>query len=213
MDQYYTRKNLSVEEVEEVRKIYVRAGIDVALGSISMKNAAAALEHFLSNSGEDYEINAEKVVANTNTGYANYCKNIDKLMENAEMMIKDKDTLVIASVEPIMTVMSGEKPEFFYGFDMALTLGQSSGGMVAEVTRNGDNYKMTLNYYIQDYYDWEKNGGADGFFVTDGEMYTLNEVGWAKQFEMKGKFTSEISWTKGESCKQYLDPSIRIKYM
>ena len=39
------------------------------------------------------------------------------------MMIKDNNSLVIASVEPIMTVKFEKKPESYYGFDMALTLG------------------------------------------------------------------------------------------
>ena len=65
------------------------------------------------------------------------------------MMIKDNNSLVIASVEPIMTVKFEKKPESYYGFDMALTLGQSSGGVVAEVLINGNDFSpITLIGYM-----------------------------------------------------------------
>lgn len=61
---------------------------------------------------------------------------------------------------------------------------------------------MTMNYYLRDIYDWDKNKSAPLalFFrrLSEHNMWLLNAYGYARDFEVNGCEKLTIRWTKGQ---------------
>ena len=69
------------------------------------------------------------------------------------------------------------------------SINAADASIVCEVTRNGDQYTMNYNYYIVDYYDWDKNIMED--------LYNLNAYGYANNFLGIGETSGEMTWDAG----------------
>lgn len=65
--------------------------------------------------------------------------------------------------------------------------------MVGKCTRDGDKYKLELRYYVQDFYDWDKDSDFSAGLMTDAEMYKLHKAGMAKAFENRGVYMDIIT--------------------
>lgn len=76
------------------------------------------------------------------------------------------------------------------------TIGESFGGINAEVMRNGDVYTMKYRYYLSDIYEWIPNGLDD----IGTYLYPFHKLGIAKQYLMDGYYEGEITWNTGESA-------------
>lgn len=81
--------------------------------------------------------------------------------------------------------------------DWNLALGSCYGGMVAEVTSNGNNYSMRYKYYILDVYEWAAH--APDSETLSQIMHRLHEIGLAHQYLITGCYEGTIEWTKGDT--------------
>lgn len=80
--------------------------------------------------------------------------------------------------------------------DWQNTVGEALGGLVCNVSRNGDKYTMNYNYYLFDIYEW----AADDKTLLSTVMHQLHEEGKAKEFLMNGCIEGTYSWKKGEQA-------------
>lgn len=84
-------------------------------------------------------------------------------------------------------------------------------GNYSTVEKNGEHYKMYVNFNMSDYYDWD-----DAMFpfpinqdITDPNSYILEThirdlhlSGKAKNFESKGTIRVSVEWNKGQTAEQ-----------
>lgn len=181
--------------------IYQKASLTVEGGAIAqMPQASAALLYFLLNIGKTYTINAKKLINDSPNAKNHFYDNINQMLAASEDMVMDGKTMVITTNTPfVATTLSNVGSDKWKEMDWWYTIGNSSAAMTGTVTCSGEEYTMELNYFIDDFYDWEKGSPLKGGpLVTDGEMYRLHEVGLAKQFPVEGSYKVKVTWTKGQ---------------
>ena len=62
--------------------------------------------------------------------------------------------------------------------------------------RNG-KYHMVWQIYLRDTYDWQLGSPARGGLVRDGEMAILHRGGYGREFYVRGSWSINVSWMKG----------------
>ena len=126
--------------------------------------------------------------------------NLNHLLTASELMVMDGRSMTITTNTPfVATTLSNTGSQLNAERDWWYTIGNSSAAMTCTVARSGNNYSMRLNYFIDDFYNWEKDSTLKGGpLITDGEMYRLHEVGLAKQFRVGGRYTIEVEWSAGQ---------------
>ena len=202
-----TWKSLSPEEYSQksdrLLDIYQRANKNWFLGTAGImgKNAAKFIEHFLNNTGDDYNYDATDLINKTRASKC-YNTNINKMLELCEDTVTDN--LNFATL-PSTTIKQFQAADFstfgasnLHDVDWWFSIGDCGGAMSLNCTKENDKYTAKVKYYFLDYYDWEKGSDDFGGFVTDGEMYELHEAGIAKAYKSIGLYSTTIEWKKGQ---------------
>ena len=87
------------------------------------------------------------------------------------------------------------------------TIGESFGGIKAEVNRNGNTYTMRYRYYLNDIYEWVETESIYEWIKDRDDIGTplhqFHKFGIAKQYLMDGYYEGEITWNTGESVCDY----------
>lgn len=183
--------------------IYTRASLNVLGGPFAkFYNASKFMSNYLDNSGLLYTFSADRVLATPN-GERHFCDNINELLETCEMAISNQASLCIATkdgagLKATTYSNTGVSEDDKEGKDWWYSIGNSTAAITAKCTNDNGIYTLELYYYIQDFYDWEKNSEARGGLVNDGEMYELHEAGYAREYEVLGSYNTTIVWSKGE---------------
>ncbi|NLG03056.1 MAG: hypothetical protein GX567_04390 [Clostridia bacterium] len=81
--------------------------------------------------------------------------------------------------------------------DWNLSVGSCYGGMVADITSDGNNYSMKYRYYILDIYEWAAHVAEPE--TLSQMIHRLHELGEAHQFLIAGYYEGTLHWKKGES--------------
>jgi uncharacterized repeat protein (TIGR02543 family) len=197
-----------------------RAYLNVLGGASIMPHAAQGLRHFLWNSGRTLSVSIRPLI-DTQGGRTNFNRNMDIFLNAAEQMIMDGATGIVATRDQgyrndrlwasrghdwgSMNLIPGQPCDF----DWLFFINNSTAAIVGAVSRNGDNYTATINYFLDDMYDWDEKKteeeiaageqDAKGGLVYDWEMLMLHEYGWAKEYRVDGHLKGiEISWTRGQ---------------
>ncbi len=176
-----------------------------------MPNAAKFMRRYIQNSGEDLVFEADEPIACTFEGRRPFYYLMNRVIDASEDTLADGATLCIAT--------RGDRSEYskeevdslyvdFYNhvnnpmeFDWMFSIGKGTSGVIAEVTRNGDEYTMRFKYCFFDLYDWDQN--------EESELYKLNSKGLAKCFRSIGVYEDSFRWIKGNRFPP-LEPSSRI---
>ena len=182
--------------------IEVRAELtmDVA-GSM---HAATAMSHYLGNTGLTLDFDTDwSLIEDTYSGKDNFVNNVEKMFEIGESTVKKGDTLYFATNKELLGTDFSKDLEDVADIGWWYAVGYTNANMTAQIKNIDDNnYKMTLWYYIDDFYDWDSdqtmfNGGFGGL-VSDSEMYQLHLHGRAKQYRVKIAYKMEIDWKYGD---------------
>jgi hypothetical protein len=207
-------------------------GMDVFLWHFS-----SSLYHFLDSTGTLWEINAKNLIHQSPNAKNHFENNLNQLMLASEMMVMDGETMIIASKDitlnefnkvmyPFYDVSDANPDKAFYAttlsesgvvfnpstkmyseLDWFLTLGTSHAAMTCTVVRYGDQYFMSVKYYIDDFYDWDPDYNGGGFSVssifgqigvTHSDLYRLHAVGYAQQYRTTGCYEALITWSAGQ---------------
>lgn len=152
--------------------------------------------------------------------------NLDRAMRCSEKMLKDKSSISFSAKSDagfkiccFDNKISDEYPEgtcdlnrgleifiekpHEYGkyynnehLDWQNTVGEALGGLVCNVSRNGDKYTMNYKYYLLDIYEW----AAEDKTLLSTSLHQLHAEGKAKEFLMNGCIEGNYSWKKGEQA-------------
>jgi hypothetical protein len=205
--------------VAKLREFQFRARSTV-LGArvVGFFNAAAGLNHFLSNIGGTHYVNIRSMLDIPN-GRNNFNRNMNYFMRAAEQMIMDGATKTIASVDQgnskhgiRLWALGGtafsfknEKRVSQEGYPTGnwySLLHDATAAVVGTVSRNGDSYTATVNYFLDDNYHWKTKNEDDesgGGLVKNWEMSLLHLYGWAREFRTDGYVRGiTITWERGQ---------------
>jgi len=88
-------------------------------------------------------------------------------------------------------------PRYVSDYDWEHFVGDSTSAIVGTVSRNGDFYTATINYFLDDQYDWENDPTLRAGLVLDSEMAQLHFYGLAKAYRVDGSVLGiGLSWQR-----------------
>ena len=166
-------------------------------------DAAANLDHFLQNTGTDFEINVESLLSSSSYAEGLYKSYKDNMAEYVEDILKKGDTLIIGTRNDVndgngFVAFSKNIQRMFFDINWSTGFGECNSCMLGYYTHTYDNdYVGKCIYTVFDFYDWEENGapiGPEFIIPSDGELYKLHHAGWAKHYYMSGSYTTEHNW-------------------
>ncbi|MDO4894456.1 hypothetical protein [Moraxella sp.] len=164
----------------------------VAFGSPIYPDATAALRHYLSNSGENYQIDLESLMKDS--GIAPIVqKEINYAQSFIEQNLTSKGTIDFHSTGARGAY--AESKNWFYATGGVLIYGGGSA------TYDGKgNYTMDFNLMSYDRYNWD--GGKSvtilGQKITDDQLGAMHRAGIAKEYNMYGAVPLRITWSKDD---------------
>lgn len=167
------------------------------------------MTHFYFGGGEDYYYDAAPLLQNpTVNSYFN--ENINSVAMSCVGNIEDGETVIIANSRDnpftgCHSFLDGngvmQYIEPVANANTFASINSAQAGVVCEVTRDGDQYTMTYNYYIIDYYDYDP--------AVLEVMYNMNTYGYAENFMGYGKISGVATWTAGsDTVENY--PAVMI---
>lgn len=188
----------------------------------NLDNAADMLYYYLVNSYSEIILNdsdMKEIISchDNNTLHLKY--NIDQLMSVAEQTTYNNSNVICTTADSNMRVVcmvdrececelagtniNGQiHPNCICRLDTAkqadwnLAVGSSYGGMVANVTSNGETYTINYRYYLLDIYEWAAHvNDPDDLSLM---MHRLHEIGLSHQYLITGYFEGTLTWEKGE---------------
>ena len=198
----------------------------------TMPNASYALQHYLGNSGNIWQLTSKDVSSLITTQTSNrehYITNLKQLMLYAQENLEKNSTFFISSSydaqfrgtcyykkESTDTTACNMMHNNFdvyennTALDWGHTIGESFAAMYGEVTFNGTVYKMKYKYYIKDIYEWAAHYDDTELSAF---MHSLHEAGFAKEFLISGYIEDTIIWYDGENLSDEIILQQLVKSM
>lgn len=193
---------------------YPARGINMNLSrGGKMPNAAKFLKHYTENIGSDLEFDGDEAIACTKAGRTTFDRVMNMLMAEAEKNMVDGSTLCFSTRKDTSSYNKKQSELLtadFYNsnnnkeFDWEYSIGAGTSGVIAEITRNGNEYTMKFRFYIMDLYDWDKKG--------EPALYYLNTDGYARCFRSMGLYEDSFTWKYGERFYEFKDNSLQSYY-
>ena len=155
--------------------------------------------YYLCNIGGTYTFDAKQILFEPN-GYFHYIHLMNRMKKQCEEKLLPGETCFIATspyysnyatrviddanerhdLEPVQLA------EMSLSFDTLSALNSSYAGIYAECSYDGEEYKMEMDYYIWDWYDFSPD--------LLPSLYSLNTFDYAQSFEVIGKTHFSYSW-------------------
>ena len=161
--------------------------------------AGDLLLHFFWGNGNDYHYDATSLLLNQRVR-KNFQDNVQDIATASESYIKDGETIIISNsknntLPGCQTFLDKDEDDEQIAHVLAnantfATINSADAGIVCKITRNGNHYTMKYNYYIIDYYDFDKD--------VLRELYDMNKYGEAANFMGYGKITGRVEWDAGK---------------
>lgn len=133
-----------------------------------------------------------------------------ELITTCESYMKEDQTIYIANSR--YNVMCGYPSLTAEDFGtmvinspVILALNSCDVGIVAKVTKKGDEYMFDYTYYLIDYYDFDKN--------LLPSYYLMNRYGEWQNFINYGTFSSKVTWKAGESSRAIEGQKLMLSVM
>lgn len=186
-----------------IKNIYLAALSTSKGGEIimDMPHAATFLAEFLSNSGQNYEYDATQIIEETACGEEKFKENLDIVFSLCEETVVEQlffETNSKSKFAATNFSSHGSTTGNNIELDWQFALGDSDATMSFDCIKENQTYKLNINYYINDCYDWEENSKKRGGLVSDGDMYLLHKGGWARSYKSIGKYSVYVEWYEGD---------------
>lgn len=170
-------------------------------GSIlNYKNASKLMEHFLKNSGEDYEIDVEEFLNDENA--------LKTRNEELNLALRACEALAVEG-ESINVFQKEEVVHHNLTGDWKFAVGSYFTSIeIKNLTVNGNIYSATIVYNVTDFYNWDFNDSNPVFTglpamivgdVSPKDLHELHRAGKAQEFLSCGEISYTVSWFKGSS--------------
>jgi hypothetical protein len=176
---YNKQKNNSNSKLNRVYKL-----ANFQSNALEGMRAAEALKHFLSNSGNTYNFDNDSSFLETYNAKKHFSKNINSLLELGETTVKNNSTLCFSTNVEFTGSTFSDSLDDLSSIGWWYAVGSTRANMVGTISNKSNKYTLDLLYYIEDFYDWNKNAGVvSGFggLVNDADMFKLHNYGMAKQ--------------------------------
>ena len=200
----YGKANYDWKTMLELRAIKAEAYVllvGLGTGLFVGTNAGWAMSWFLADSGLDKELSLEGMMSYIATDLGNeiYTQEYTKALEFAKDVLKDGESIYVASSHAFTSYSVSDSLRLsllaINDANWLATLGGASGALVAEVTRDGDDYSMKFRYMIYDYYDWDL-GDTNTFILNfqNDDFARMNHAGIAKDYYHYGTIVDYLLW-------------------
>ena len=161
-------------------------------------NASGFIDHFLSNTGENYTINMSAFLKDENANL-NRRSSLSSALRACEVLAcKGQSINVFQKSEVVHHNLTG---------DWKFAVGSYFSSIeVQNLTFDGEKYSATFIYRITDYYNWDSddsNSVFSGFAgtitgnISPKDLHQLHRAGMAKEFLSVGEASYTVEWTKG----------------
>jgi len=163
---------------------------------MSLPDAKAHLEHYLSNTAEDYTIRLQKMIDDVPNEKAIYEKEIALAMNFVQTLLYSGAYFITSGKASGGYIRSSESWNWYYAVG-----GYSAWGKGFATVCKGSYYTLEFEYKFADKYNWDKGKYVEiiGIKVTDEFMGKFHRMGLAKEFYMNGSIKKTIKWKHGEA--------------
>ena len=166
----------------------------------SYKNAGKLIGHFLDNSGEDYDIDMDEFLKDTNALKTRNDELNDALRACEALAIEGEKINVYQKEEIVHHNLSGD---WWYAVGSYFTSIE-----IIDLSVSGNVYSATVKYNVTDFYNWDFNNDTSvfsGFLgsltnnISPKDLHQLHRAGKAQEFLSHGEVTYTFSWIKGST--------------
>jgi len=156
--------------------------------------AAAALRHFLNNSGLPRTFDYSKLLQDDRPGGSHMLENLTAAQEFVAANPRTASNGA-GRIAAVAWVGQNEVADF----DWSVAVGQYYTWSRAEKISckpgpYGRVYQMLWHIYAEDFYDWDRDDWRPVGLVSPAELWLLHIHGWAKQYSQSGKVTYKVVW-------------------
>ena len=192
----------SVKTPDEIKNIKDKAKI-ITYASLLYPNAAKAMKHYLSGTGEDLEIDLDDFFKDeTALAYRN--SDIEKALRAAEELAADDFVTVYTIEEQVHHGLSGDWKNtlgsYFVNIEIKNLISTNLFGI--------ECYSATIKYTVVDFYNWDTNDYNSSVPVIElspHDLHELHKAGEAKEFLSIGVVEYHLTWAKGADVETVLN--------
>ena len=167
---------------------------------IGYSNASAFIKHFLGNSGEDYTIDLDNFLSDSNALATRNEELTKALRACEELAVEGEQINVYQKEELVHHNLTG---------DWKFAVGSYFTSIeIKNLSVNGSIYSATITYKVTDFYNWDYNNDTPVFSglaaaivgdVSPKDLHELHRAGKAQEFLSYGEASYTVSWVKGSS--------------
>ena len=190
---------------KQLCSIVARAYGDVAAGyvSISMRDAARHLKHYLGNSGIALLIDYQRMLKDSKDARNHFIYEFKIAMQAAENFADPDDYTKIVDTAPDVSgsydAVVDDDVNWQWAIQHYWTWGH--GWIRKDKGRKRCCYYMNWTHHLRDLYEFENSHQLWGGLVWDDEMWLLNHYGVAQHFKIGGQKSIRFVWIKGYDLK------------
>jgi hypothetical protein len=164
-------------------------------------DATKHMAHYLGNSGRDYTIDLEGMVAEVPSAHRRYDAEVAQAKEFVETLAAGQYNITSQRTNLGYNRQS-ESANWYFA-----TGGYSTWGKGVAVVKDGPTgrqYDVAFEYKFFDRYNWDagKSVTIAGVKVTDTFMGEFHREGLAREFDCNGSFERRFTWRKGDAIPQ-----------
>lgn len=159
--------------------------------SVRFPEAAEHYAHYLRNTGDDLEIDVNKLLHEDANARANWYNELDEAVRFAESL-PDGDYFITSG--------SPGQGETIPNQNWFRAIGNHAGWGKGRVTACKDTFTLKFVYKVKDYYNWNLGQGISfaGQWIQDDWSASFHLYGLAKEFTVHGHVVHTITWKRGQ---------------
>ena len=194
----YTYNTGSKYTEEQLNEVLRKANLISSLGALAYKNATLFMSHFLDNTGEDYIIDVDEFLKDSNA-QKNLNRDFTRAMRACEKLYHSDVGTIYQKEESLFHNLEGD---WYYCVGSYFT-----SLKITNLTFDGNLYTATFEYTITDFYNWEESSFVNIFSglartiigdISQKDLCQLHKAGLAKEFLSIGTYVTEVTWPEGE---------------
>jgi hypothetical protein len=173
-------------------------------------NAAAHLTHYLDNTGAARSVDLKEIINTSPTVKSIFTKELRSALKVAHL--STEESLQFTTARTFFGAVPREESLNWYlavgGFQA-----WSSNTLIVITDAEGRlRSRVISRLYLADRYNWDKGAvfNVGGMTITGESMGEYHRMGLAKEYDIRGYFMKEISWTSPEELESLLDDQVPL---
>ena len=207
----YKNVSVSKEEEKELKGIRFDAKIQYTIACAGKLQSGNLLRHYINGNGELYNIPISGMITTSKNVQDHFVNNVYRMLKACKRSVKSGYTQRIVTAYspktgenfPFSNITSSVKT-VLTEFDLFAGINDAEAGIICECTKVGGRYKVELRYYLLDYYDFDRRISDEIGGVSPSQLYRLNQVGMARNFEVRGCETYRFIFNDQQDLKSVI---------